>query len=85
MSDGWVEIVEGGELPEMEEPVLVMCRVGDDDAHLVAYRKMVLTLDGHFGAWEWAEELSGENPSRGGRFRDERRRGMRRQVLVYDH
>lgn len=70
MSDGWIEIVEGGELPEMGEPVLVRCRDKYGGAypntHLVAHRKMSLAEQGHFGAWEWAEEMSGENTIRWG-------------------
>lgn len=58
MSDGWIEIVEGGELPEMGEPVLVSGTDGER-WYAVARREMVLTNAGSFGSWEWAEDLFG--------------------------
>lgn len=54
MSDGWIEIVEGGELPEMMNPVLV----GGQGMYAVAYRMPMLDSAGNFGGWAWFEELT---------------------------
>lgn len=64
MSDGWIEIVEGGELPDFGDPVLVT----DGEDYAVAYLDSALSHPGHFGGTAWFCVPGGERLSDHGFF-----------------